>query len=71
VLDPEAVDLAEFNPSGATALMFGCEATGLDESLVDRSDIRITIPMSDDVDSLNLAASAAITLWRVQTIRSA
>ena len=70
VLDPGATDLAKFNPTGPTALMFGCEATGLDESLVDRADVRITIPMSDDVDSLNLAASAAIALWRVETVKS-
>jgi tRNA G18 (ribose-2'-O)-methylase SpoU len=70
VLDPNATDLAEFSPTGPTALMFGCEANGLDQSLIDRADTRITIPMSDDVDSLNLAASAAIALWRVGTIRS-
>ena len=70
VLDPTAVDLADFRPSGPTALMFGSEATGLDQSLIERADIRITIPMSADIDSLNLATAAAITLWRVQTAKS-
>jgi len=69
VLDPSAENLANFRPTGPTALMFGSEADGLDQSLIDRSDIRLTIPMSPGTDSLNLAASAAIALWRVQTLK--
>ena len=69
VLDPTAVDLADFRPTGPTALMFGSEATGLDKSLIERADIKLTIPMSAGVDSLNLATAAAITLWHVQTAR--
>jgi len=49
--------------------MFGNEANGLEESLSARADIRLTIPMTPGTDSLNLAAAAAITLWRVQTIK--
>ena len=67
VLDPTAMDLAKFRPSGPTALMFGSEATGLDESLIERADTQITIPMTPGTDSLNLATAAAITLWHVQT----
>jgi len=66
VLDSSATDLAGYHPPGPTALMFGCEATGLEESLIDLADVRLTIPMSQGVDSLNLAASAAIAIWRVQ-----
>jgi len=69
VVDPTSMDLAEFRPSGPTALMFGNEANGLEESLSARADIRLTIPMTPGTDSLNLAAAAAITLWRVQTIK--
>ena len=69
VLDPTATDLAEFRPSGPTAIMFGSEADGLDESLIARADTKITIPMADDVDSLNLAASTAIALWHIQPVK--
>jgi len=69
VLDPTAVNLADFRPTAPTALMFGSEATGLEESLIDRTDVRITIPMTPGVDSLNLATAAAITLWHVQTTK--
>ncbi|MBT3200887.1 MAG: RNA methyltransferase [Phycisphaerales bacterium] len=68
VLDPAAIDLAAYRPTAPTALMFGSEADGLSESLTARADKKITIPMSENTDSLNLAASAAIALWRVQTI---
>ncbi|MDP6045989.1 MAG: RNA methyltransferase [Phycisphaerae bacterium] len=67
VLDESADDLADFRADGPTALMFGSEADGLAQSLIDRADVRLTIPMSKQVDSLNLAASAAIALWRIQT----
>jgi len=66
VLDESAEDLADFRPNRPTALMFGSEADGLDQSLIDLADVRLTIPMSANADSLNLAASAAIALWRVQ-----
>jgi len=70
VLDPTAMDLADFRPRGPTALMFGSEAIGLQESLIDRADIKITIPMTANTDSLNLAAAVAITLWHVQATKS-
>jgi tRNA G18 (ribose-2'-O)-methylase SpoU len=69
VLDPTAVNLADFRPRGPTALMFGSEATGLEKPLIARAEIQLTIPMTPGTDSLNLATSAAITLWHVQTIR--
>jgi tRNA G18 (ribose-2'-O)-methylase SpoU len=65
VLDESALDLADFRADGPTALMFGSEADGLAKPLIDRADVKLTIPMSKQVDSLNLAASAAIALWRI------
>ncbi|MCP4377538.1 MAG: RNA methyltransferase, partial [bacterium] len=69
VLDESACDLAKFRPNAPTALMFGCEATGLEKSLIDQADIKITIPMTPNTDSLNLAAAASITIWHVQTTK--
>ncbi len=65
VLDESAIDLADFHADGPTALMFGSEADGLAKPLIERADVRLTIPMSKQIDSLNLAASAAIALWRI------
>jgi tRNA G18 (ribose-2'-O)-methylase SpoU len=67
VLDQTAINLADFRPTAPTALMFGSEATGLEEPLIARAKIQLTIPMAPGADSLNLATAAAITLWHVQT----
>jgi tRNA G18 (ribose-2'-O)-methylase SpoU len=43
-------------------LVFGSEGFGLDPEWIARCDLQITIPMSHRVDSLNVAAAAAIIL---------
>ncbi len=47
-----------------TAWIFGSEAHGLAEEVAMRADHRIVIPMSGGVDSLNVAAAAAICLYQ-------
>ncbi len=47
-----------------TAWLFGPEAHGLSEEVAARADRRIVIPMSGSVDSLNVAAAAAICLYQ-------
>jgi len=47
-----------------TAWVFGSEAHGLAEQVAMRADHRIVIPMSGGVDSLNVAAAAAICLYQ-------
>lgn len=46
-----------------TALFFGSEETGLTDYILDNSDEIVTIPMYSHVESFNLSASAAITLY--------
>lgn len=45
------------------ALVFGSEGHGLPPDVVAACDRRVTIPMPADVDSLNVAATAAILLY--------
>ncbi len=45
-----------------TVLVLGAEGPGLKRSLIDRADIHLTIPGSGAVESLNVAASAAVLL---------
>jgi TrmH family RNA methyltransferase len=47
-----------------TAWLFGPESHGLAEEVAMRADHRIVIPMSGGVDSLNVAAAAAICLYQ-------
>lgn len=58
-LDDVAGELA-----GRTAWLFGPEAHGLSSEVAERADRRVVIPMSGAVDSLNVAAAAAICLYQ-------
>ncbi|GAB3568534.1 TrmH family RNA methyltransferase [Spelaeicoccus albus] len=45
------------------ALVFGSEGHGLTRATEQRLDRRVTIPMMDGVDSLNVAAASAVTFY--------
>ena len=47
------------------ALILGTEGTGLTEETVRRADFTVKIPMFHGVDSLNVAAAAAVAFWEV------
>lgn len=49
------------------ALLLGAEGPGLSAASVDAADEHVRIPMSGGVDSLNVAAAAAVALYRLQT----
>lgn len=58
--DAEALSTAQ-RPSRA-ALVFGNEATGLPQNIVDCCRRRVTLPMAETVNSLNVAVAAGIIL---------
>jgi tRNA G18 (ribose-2'-O)-methylase SpoU len=45
------------------AVLLGTEGPGLSDDAIARSDVRVRIPMSAGVDSLNVAAAAAVAFW--------
>lgn len=45
------------------ALIFGTEGDGLSRRTIANADLTVKIPMSHDVDSLNVAASSAVAFW--------
>ena len=47
------------------ALCFGTEGYGLTPEVVEASDATVIIPMSNEVDSLNVAASSAVAFWEL------
>jgi tRNA G18 (ribose-2'-O)-methylase SpoU len=47
------------------ALLLGAEGPGLTDEAMVASDVRVRIPMVREVDSLNVAAAAAIACWVV------
>jgi tRNA G18 (ribose-2'-O)-methylase SpoU len=58
-----SIDQIELDPDQRVALMFGAEGGGLTDATRERCDHQVRIPMRDGVDSLNIAAAAAIAIW--------
>ena len=67
-LTPDAVPLEQFASSAPArlALIFGTEGAGLAPETVRQCDVAVTIPMAGEVDSLNVAAAAAVVLWALR-----
>ena len=61
--DDAAESLAEVKPPARFALLFGNEAQGLSEEVIQRCDRRVTIPMRLGTDSLNVMVAAGIFLF--------
>jgi tRNA G18 (ribose-2'-O)-methylase SpoU len=47
------------------ALLLGAEGSGLSRAALAASDRRVVIPMRRGVDSLNVAAAAAVAFWEL------
>jgi len=62
--DPDAVDWR-----GRVALLVGGEGPGLSEAALAAADDRVTIPMAPRVESLNVAAAAAILVYAARRQR--
>jgi RNA methyltransferase, TrmH family len=61
----DAVDLRR--PS---LLLLGSEGSGLDQDIVERATTRVSIPMRAGVNSLNVAATAALLLYEARRQRT-
>lgn len=66
-LDPAAITLAEFtrNTHAKVALLLGSEGHGLSIAAIRSADVTVRIPMSNGVDSLNVASAAAVALYAI------
>lgn len=60
---------ADYRPP--TVLIIGNEAGGIDPSLVELSDLTVSIPLAGQVESLNAAAAAAVILYEINRQRRA
>lgn len=56
--------LKNYNPEPPYIILFGSEAEGLSSELINIADEKIKIEMKDDVESLNLAISCGIVLYK-------
>lgn len=48
------------------AIVMGNEGDGLPQATIDQADYVVRIPMSHGVDSLNVAAAAAVAFWQLR-----
>lgn len=63
--DRDAADLRSlsFGPSDRVALLLGAEGPGLSGAALQTGDLAVRIPMHHGVDSLNVAAAAAVACY--------
>ena len=47
------------------AVLLGAEGDGLTDSTINKSDYTVKIPMTNGVDSLNVAAASAVAFWEL------
>lgn len=71
VLDPAAQPLPGWTPPPRVALLLGNEGHGLAPLWQQQAECRVTIPMQAGIDSLNVAAAAAVLLYHVLHARTA
>ncbi len=58
-------------PDARVALVMGTEGDGLAASTIAACDVVVRIPMAGGVDSLNVAAAAAVALWATRAVGGA
>jgi len=63
VLDSDAENLDLARRAAKTSVLFGNESRGLDAEIIARCDRRVTIPMNQGIDSLNVSIAAGIFLY--------
>lgn len=65
VVDRDARPLGAYDFSAGSVVLIGNEGNGLPTSISQACDVRLTIPMSKQANSLNAAMAAGIFLWEM------
>lgn len=60
------LDDPSLKAAGRLALVMGTEGDGLSREVISGSDYVVRIPMKNNVDSLNVAAAAAVAFWELR-----
>lgn len=64
--DSVSLDDPGLNAEPRLAIIMGTEGEGLPQSTIDACDYTVRIPMSYGIDSLNVAAAAAVACWQLR-----
>lgn len=68
-LDESALDFRDIDYTRPTAIIFGCEGSGVSSAVLQRMDHCVSIPMKGMVGSLNVSVAAGIILSEAQRQR--
>lgn len=64
--DSISIDAPTLSTIPKLAIIMGTEGEGLPQSTIKKADHVVRIPMSHNVDSLNVAAAAAVAFWELR-----
>ena len=62
-----SLDAPQLHQVSRLAIVMGTEGDGLPHDTISQADYVVRIPMSHQVDSLNVAAAAAVAFWELRT----
>lgn len=65
---PRAEDINSFNFNTKCVLIIGSEGHGIDQDIIDNSDIILKIPIDENVAHLNAATAATIFLYKMSEL---
>ena len=65
VVDTDAQNFGDIKFSDGSVLIIGNEANGITDETKSVSDMKITIPMKGNAESLNAAVAASIAMWEM------
>ena len=63
--DATVLRVLQLGDDDRVAVLLGTEGPGLSDAALRRATLRVRIPMAGGVDSLNVAAAAAVTFWEL------
>lgn len=64
--DSVPIDYPALVSEDKLAIILGTEGEGLENSTIENADYTVLIPMSHNVDSLNVAAASAVAFWQLR-----
>jgi len=68
-VDAIALDRLRFDADDRVAILLGAEGPGLSDGVLQAVDVRVSIPMSGSVDSINVGSASAVAFYGVQQAR--
>lgn len=66
VADLDGEDLFTFKPKNKFAIVIGNEGNGVSDTLREKANVTLTIPMSDKIESLNASVAASLMMYNLK-----